>query len=487
MERCRGSTCTNFAEVAAPSGTTHSDTGLTAATTYRYRVRAADAAGNLSAYSAIVSAATQAAAGLDFSLSNGGSRIVTQGQSITNGISAAIVSGTVQSVLFSAAGLPSGATATFSPTSCAPACSTTLTISTLASTPTGAYTITVTGVGGGITRITTFLLTVTSAGTGTVLGNLAASMQPGEWRELVTNNWQNGQITNTPGRPRTGTIFEYTDEAQWDPVNKKIYIIGTALPYGYANQKWIEYSESTNSWSERINAPFYIGFHSYDHAALDHSRGHYYVRVVESRAVHRYSFATGQWTRLPDMPLDIVTCCGALEYFPEIDRVVYVDNYDGEFLLFNPSTNTWSVQPWQIPRSGPVWEIANITEYDPVNGVLYFGGGWEAPATYELYKLDRSGQITKLAKSPVGLRSDGSVQTVDPVSGKFLAMNPNGSTYEYDPVNNSWRIAGRHPLGNPGDPQNFFAVAAKIPEYGVIMAASFSVGKVYLYKHSAGR
>jgi hypothetical protein len=73
---------------------------------------------------------------------------------------------------------------------------------------------------------------------------------------------------------------------------------------------------------------------------------------------------------------------------------------------------------------------------------------------------------------------------VDPVSGKFLVMNPNGNMYEYDPVNNSWRIAGTHPLGDPRDQANFIAVAAKIPEYGVIMAASFSVGKVYLYKHS---
>ena len=38
--------------------TTYSDTGLAAATTYRYRVRAADAAGNLSGYTAIQNATT---------------------------------------------------------------------------------------------------------------------------------------------------------------------------------------------------------------------------------------------------------------------------------------------------------------------------------------------------------------------------------------------------------------------------------------------
>src|SRR5205085_1911137 len=46
--------------ISAPSGTSFNDTGLAAATLYRYRVRAADAAGNLSNYSAIASATTLA-------------------------------------------------------------------------------------------------------------------------------------------------------------------------------------------------------------------------------------------------------------------------------------------------------------------------------------------------------------------------------------------------------------------------------------------
>ena len=52
VERCQGAACTNFVQVGTPTGTTFNDTGLSAATTYRYRVRAADAAGNLSGYTA---------------------------------------------------------------------------------------------------------------------------------------------------------------------------------------------------------------------------------------------------------------------------------------------------------------------------------------------------------------------------------------------------------------------------------------------------
>src|SRR5204863_8144435 len=58
VERCQSATCTTYTQIATPTGTTFSSTGLAAATTYRYRVRANDAAGNLSGYSPIATATT---------------------------------------------------------------------------------------------------------------------------------------------------------------------------------------------------------------------------------------------------------------------------------------------------------------------------------------------------------------------------------------------------------------------------------------------
>src|SRR3990172_4785636 len=48
----------NFVEIASPTGTTFSDIGLAASSSYNYRVRALDVAGNLSPYSSVASAAT---------------------------------------------------------------------------------------------------------------------------------------------------------------------------------------------------------------------------------------------------------------------------------------------------------------------------------------------------------------------------------------------------------------------------------------------
>jgi uncharacterized repeat protein (TIGR01451 family) len=60
VERCEGAGCTAFTQVAAPAGTatTFSDTGLAAATSFTYRVRATDAANNLGPYSNTATATT---------------------------------------------------------------------------------------------------------------------------------------------------------------------------------------------------------------------------------------------------------------------------------------------------------------------------------------------------------------------------------------------------------------------------------------------
>src|SRR5262249_9514750 len=103
---------------------------------------------------------TQSVSSFDFSLSNSGDKVVTAGSSVTDMISAALVSGSAQAVAYSVTGLPSGSTPSFSSASCSPTCSSTLTISTSSSTPPGTSTIAVAATSGGLTRTTSFNLTV---------------------------------------------------------------------------------------------------------------------------------------------------------------------------------------------------------------------------------------------------------------------------------------------------------------------------------------
>ena len=99
----------------------------------------------------------------DFSLSaSPPSASVTAGSAATSTINTAVTSGAAQSVALSATGLPTGATATFTPSSVTAGSSSSLSISTLSGTTPGPYTVTITGTGTSATHTTTFALTVTA-------------------------------------------------------------------------------------------------------------------------------------------------------------------------------------------------------------------------------------------------------------------------------------------------------------------------------------
>ena len=76
----------------------------------------------------------------------------------------------------------------------------------------------------------------------TVLGDLAASLQPGEWAELNSNGF--GYDLLDAGSAHH--ILEYTEDAKWDPVTKQFLCIGQGH---YANLKFITYDDATNTWT----------------------------------------------------------------------------------------------------------------------------------------------------------------------------------------------------------------------------------------------
>lgn len=58
LERCEGSGCITFTQISNPTNPNYDDSGLTADTTYRYRVKAVDSAGNMSGYSSALEVTT---------------------------------------------------------------------------------------------------------------------------------------------------------------------------------------------------------------------------------------------------------------------------------------------------------------------------------------------------------------------------------------------------------------------------------------------
>ena len=136
-------------------------TGLTPNTQYIFQLNTTDA-DTSSAFSppAIISTSTAAN---DFSISAYPSSLtVTQGTSGTSAINTAVTSGSAESVSLSISGVPSGASASFSPNPITSGGSSTLTINGGTAAP-NTYTLTVTGTGGSGTHTTIVTVTVSMA------------------------------------------------------------------------------------------------------------------------------------------------------------------------------------------------------------------------------------------------------------------------------------------------------------------------------------
>ncbi len=153
------------ASPTSPACTTQLTLTTTAATTLgTYQLTITATSGSVTktaAFTLTVSAAPVIPiTAFDFSFSAPESLIVNNGSSTTATISTALVSGVTQPVNFSLSGYPTGVNVTFSPRSCSPPCSTTITILANGSTPAGTSALTMNATNGTLVRQKTVSLAV---------------------------------------------------------------------------------------------------------------------------------------------------------------------------------------------------------------------------------------------------------------------------------------------------------------------------------------
>ena len=260
--------------------------------------------GTLPAYSTSTS--------FDFSVSlNPTSGVVLQGQTATSTVSATLLSGTGQAVNFTASGLPAGAGASLNPVTCTPSCSSTMTITTAPSTPTGTYQIPVLVGGGGVNRSVTYSLSVnapcpslppsypsTSWDRVWCDSGLAVKLAdaPDEPNEKFDNNWGRGAVAGIradnigfrSGRTlNVATAGNYTFTAGADD-GIRMWIDGTAVL-----DQWIVQAYTTYDVTKALTA----GAHT---VRID-----YYEGVSDARVSFTYTVAALPDTTAPAQVTDL--------------------------------------------------------------------------------------------------------------------------------------------------------------------------------------
>ncbi|SCG75514.1 M28 family peptidase [Micromonospora inositola] len=172
---------------------------------------------------------------------------VARGAVTTATVSTATTSGSAQTVSLSAAGAPSGATVSFSPSSVTSGGSATMTVSASSTATTGTFTITVTGTGS-VSHSATYSLTVTGTGGcagGQLIGN--SSFESG------TTPWtaSSGVITSSTSQAaRTGSYKAWLDgygSTHTDTLSQSVTLPAGCAGYTLAFWLHIDTAETTAS------------------------------------------------------------------------------------------------------------------------------------------------------------------------------------------------------------------------------------------------
>jgi len=161
-----------YVEISSPTSPCYTDLTAVNGTTYYYVVNAINSVG-ASAYSNQASATPMSPA--DFTIAvTPASQSIMQGMSADYSITTTVLNGFAGTTAFSVTGLPSGANASFSPSSLIGAGTTTCTVGTASATPAGTFTVTFTGTSGSLTHSTSATLTVNAVS----VGDFALSVTP---------------------------------------------------------------------------------------------------------------------------------------------------------------------------------------------------------------------------------------------------------------------------------------------------------------------
>jgi len=325
------------------------------------------------------------------------------------------------------------------------------------------------------------------------LAEAAKQMVPGKWLHFTAAenaSWNHGAVLQLP-MASTDNATTWSTKGLWNPLTREFYFIGGAHCGGGhcpGSTEVLRYADVDNTWS--VNANNDMG-HSYEGPSLSTSAAHnnIYFRPYSSNTVQVYSLASHSWTEtLNPIPSSGPDCCLALEYFPDRDSLITIDNDWGIF-EFSFSSGKWSgcligTVHWGCGTTHSMCETGSTSapwaRYDLAHHRLLFGG------CTNVYSLSSDMQATQLPSAPftISAAPSGSPITIDPQTGQLVSWDPTGNTFTLEGSN--WKNLGTSPFS---DPVHNGLVCAPVSTYGVTLclyagknSSPVTNGTVWLYK-----
>ncbi len=341
----------------------------------------------------------------------------------------------------------------------------------------------------------------------TALSTLAAGMTPGTWAQLTPSN-QNfvlgvGNIS--------GSMIHYMNSAAWNPITKKLEIIG--MDHNWGSERYAQYDAMTNAFVLVSND---VGFgssvrHGYDHNAVNPYTGVVYNRLSNIASgvlsIRYTNSGSASFASTPDIATGYDQIAVGSAWWSGSftgagsQGAFFIYNSgdsngsatDGHMVAYDPVKNSWILNKHGVSPNYSVTGSTyhSVMEYSPVKNVAVYGGGNDA--TTRLWKMDSTGTVTAMPNVPtgkgVGIQQGNLVN--DPVTGNFLLLSA-GELWQLNPDGaGTWTKLANPPsgVGIPGPSVTDGVISSAISEYGVIVyvkQTSSTGGTFYLYKPASG-
>lgn len=321
-----------------------------------------------------------------------------------------------------------------------------------------------------------------------VLGDLAANMQPDTWAEISNSGSMVNVAAQTQGG--SGNIFTYSDRAIWDPKTRRMYFLGMDHCPGTCDAalqaRHIYYDATTNNWVNLGRPSWYptsAPKHAYELNTIDPlRRWHYRGEDTTGQAIiHRYNIDTGSessWTTMATTGTN--NCCLGMVYFPERRSILFSGGSGGNETpihelhlhdLDGNASNTWTRNLCTLVGASAPYQPHIL--YNPVKKLVVVGGGSNGDSS--VFTINPNGQCTAKGNAPINLGVQSTVMTVDPVTGEILVFTNSGTMWKWNLDTNVWsQVGGSIPLFNgdgQGTPVNGI-VATPVDTYGVVLFAT---------------